>query len=113
MSEISEIKRKIQRAGLLVLVLLIVAVAAWLTTGGVSNCAIFKALLAESTLVQDKIDVRADEIVSKLDAMDRKLDTMDRKLDDSDKRLKSIDDKLDRLLQLANPPLPDGLQRVD
>lgn len=91
---------------LLLLVLLMVLVATWYTTGGVSNRTILDTLLAESSKIQDKVDTRADEIVHKLDAMDRKLDA-------SDKKLSSIEDKLDRLLRIANPPLPDGLQRVD
>lgn len=105
MNGLEKALRRIRRGSLWLIVLLIV-LATWYVSHGVSNRTILETLLAESARIQDKVDARADELGAKLEAMDRKLDAADRKLD-------ALDDKLDRLLRLAQPPLPDGLQKVD
>lgn len=91
--------RKI-RIAICVLILLLLALGAvWYVSGGVSNRTILDAVLAESSAIQNKVDQRADELSAKLDRADRKLDR--------------IEGKLDKLLEIANRPLPDGMERAE
>ena len=78
-----------------ILVLLLVAAGAaiwYLKFAGVTHEDIYDAVTAESTKVQSVVDDRYQKL-------DRKLDR--------------IESKLDKLLEIANRPLPDGMQRAE
>ena len=79
---------------IVILVLLLVAAGAaiwYLKFAGVTHEDIYDAVTAESTKVQSVVDDRYQKL-------DRKLDR--------------IESKLDKLLEIANRPLPDGMQRI-
>ena len=73
------------------LLLLIAAVAAiwFLKYSGVTHEDIYSAVTDESAEIQSVVDDRYQRL---------------------DKKLDSIESKLDRLLEIANRPLPDGMQ---
>lgn len=77
----------------ILLVLLVAAVAAiwYLKFAGVTHEDIYDAVTGESDKVQSVVDDRYQKL-------DRKLDR--------------IEGKLDKLLEIANRPLPDGMQRA-
>ena len=80
---------------IIILVVLLVAagVAIWyLKFAGVTHEDIYDAVTEESTKVQSVVDDRYQKL-------DRKLDR--------------IEGKLDKLLEIANRPLPDGMQRAE
>ena len=80
---------------IVVLILLLVALAAalwYLKFYGVTHEEIYEAVTEESAKVQAVVDDRYQRL-------DRKLDR--------------IEDKLDKLLEIANRPLPDGMQRAE
>ena len=80
---------------IVILVLLLVAAGAaiwYLKFSGVTHEDIYDAVTAESTKVQSVVDDRYQKL-------DRKLDR--------------IESKLDKLLEIANRPLPDGMQRAE
>ena len=80
---------------IVVLILLLIAVAAalwYLKFYGVTHEEIYEAVAEESAKVQSVVDDRYQRL-------DRKLDR--------------IEGKLDKLLELANRPLPDGMQRAE
>ena len=72
-----------------IILLALAAVALYLRFGGVTHERIYDAVTGESDAIQARIDDRYH-------ALDRKLDR--------------IEGKLDRLLEIANRPLPDNLQ---
>ena len=77
-----------------VLILLLIALAAalwYLKFYGVTHEEIYEAVAEESTKVQSVVDDRYQRL-------DRKLDR--------------IEGKLDKLLEIANRPLSDGMQRA-
>lgn len=77
-----------------VLILLLIALAAalwYLKFYGVTHEEIYEAVAEESAKVQSVVDDRYQRL-------DRKLDR--------------IEGKLDKLLEIANRPLPDGMQRA-
>ena len=79
---------------IVVLILLLIAVAAalwYLKFYGVTHEDIYEAVTEESVKVQSVVDDRYQRL-------DRKLDR--------------IEGKLDKLLEIANRPLPDGMQRA-
>ena len=79
--------------GILVLLLIAAGVTIWyLKFAGVTHEDISDAVTEESTKVQSVVDDRYQKL-------DRKLDR--------------IEAKLDKLLEIANRPLPDGMQRVE
>ena len=76
-----------------VALLLIAAAAIWyLKFAGVTHEDIYDAVTGESDKVQSVVDDRYRKL-------DRKLDR--------------IEGKLDKLLEIANRPLPDGMQRAE
>ena len=80
---------------IVVLILLLVALAAalwYLKFYGVTHEEIYEAVTEESAKVQNVVDDRFQKL-------DRKLDR--------------IEGKLDKLLEIANRPLPDGIQRAE
>ena len=80
---------------IVILVLLLVAAGAaiwYLKFAGVTHEDIYDAVTAESAKVQSVVDDRYQKL-------DRKLDR--------------IESKLDKLLEIANRPLPDGMQRAE
>ena len=80
---------------IVILVLMLVAAGAaiwYLKFAGVTHEDIYDAVTAESTKVQSVVDDRYQKL-------DRKLDR--------------IESKLDKLLEIANRPLPDGMQRAE
>ena len=80
---------------IVVLILLLIALAAalwYLKSYGVTHEEIYEAVAEESAKVQSVVDDRYQRL-------DRKLDR--------------IEGKLDKLLELANRPLPDGMQRAE
>lgn len=77
---------------IVILILLVIALGAaiwYLKFAGVTHEEIYEAVTEESVKVQNVVDDRY-----------RKLD----------KKLDRIEGKLDRLLEIANRPLPDGMQ---
>ena len=79
--------------GFLVLLLIAAGVTIWyLKFAGVTHEDIYDAVTEESTKVQSVVDDRYQKL-------DRKLDR--------------IEGKLDKLLKIANRPLPDGMQRAE
>ena len=79
--------------GILVLLLIAAGVTIWyLKFAGVTHEDIYDAVAEESTKVQSVVDDRYQKL-------DRKLDR--------------IEGKLDKLLKIANRPLPDGMQRAE
>ena len=80
---------------IVVLILLLIALAAvlwYLKFYGVTHEEIYEAVTEESVKVQSVVDDRYQRL-------DRKLDR--------------IEGKLDKLLEIANRPLPDGMQRAE
>ena len=79
-------------AVILVLLLIALGAAIWyLKFAGVTHEEIYGAVTGESARIQSAVDERYQKL-------DRKLDR--------------IEGKLDRLLEIANRPLPDGMQRA-
>ena len=79
---------------IVVLILLLIALAAalwYLKFCGVTHEDIYEAVTEESTKVQSVVDDRYQRL-------DRKLDR--------------IEGKLDKILEIANRPLPDGMQKA-
>ena len=79
---------------IVVLILLLVALAAalwYLKFYGVTHEEIYEAVTEESMKVQSVVDDRYQRL-------DRKLDR--------------IEGKLDKILEIANRPLPDGMQKA-
>ena len=78
-----------------ILILLVIALGAavwYLKFAGVTHEEIYEAVTEESAKVQSVVDDRYQKL-------DRKLDR--------------IESKLDKLLEIANRPLPDGMQRAE
>ena len=78
-----------------ILVLLAIALGAavwYMKFAGVTHEEIYGAVTEESTKVQNVVDDRYQKL-------DRKLDR--------------IEGKLDKLLEMANRPLPDGMKRAE
>ena len=86
--------RRIAFLVLLLLILLILAFEGWrlFADGGVSHRDLEKAILRESAAVREHMDVRCD-------ALERRLDR--------------IESKIDRLIDMATPKLPDGMRAVE
>ena len=80
---------------IVVLILLLIASASalwYLKFCGVTHEEIYEAVTEESAKVQSVVDDRFQKL-------DRKLDR--------------IESKLDKILEIANRPLPDGMQRAE
>ena len=78
---------------ILVLLLIAAAAAVWyLKFAGVTHEEIYDAVTEESAKVQNVVDDRYQKL---------------------DKKLDRIEGKLDKLLEIANRPLPDGMQRAE
>ena len=80
---------------IVILILLVIALGAavwYLKFAGVTHEEIREAVTDESTKVQSVVEDRFQKL---------------------DKKLDRIEGKLDKLLEMANRPLPDGMQRVD
>ena len=79
---------------IVVLILLLVALAAalwYLKFYGVTHEEIYEAVTEESMKVQSVVDDRYQRL---------------------DRRLDRIEGKLDKILEIANRPLPDGMQKA-
>ena len=79
----------------LVLILLMIALGAaiwYLKFSGVTHEDIYETVTEESAKVQAVVDDRYQKLDQKLDR---------------------IEEKLDKLLEIANRPLPDGMQRAE
>ena len=80
---------------IVILILLLIALAAalwYLKFCGVTHEEIYEAVTEESAKVQSVVDDRYQKL---------------------DKKLDRIEGKLDKLLEIANRPLPDGMQRAE
>ena len=80
---------------IIILILLLVALGAaiwYLKFTGVTHEAIYEAVTEESAKVQSVVDDRYQKLDQKLDR---------------------IEGKLDKLLEIANRPLPDGMRKMD
>ena len=80
---------------IIILILLLIALGAalwYLKFYGVTHEEIYEAVTKESARVQSVVDDRYQRL-------DRKLDR--------------IEGKLDKILEIANRPLPDGMQKVE
>ena len=78
-----------------ILILLVIALGAavwYLKFAGVTHEEIYDAVTEESAKVQSVVDDRYQKL---------------------DKKLDRIESKLDKLLEIANRPLPDGMQRAE
>lgn len=78
-----------------ILILLVIALGAavwYLKFAGVTHEEIYEAVTEESAKVQSVVDDRYQKL---------------------DKKLDRIEGKLDKLLEIANRPLPDGMQRAE
>ena len=80
---------------IVILILLMIALGAalwYLKFAGVTHEEIYDAVTEESAKVQNVVDDRYQKL---------------------DKKLDRIEGKLDKLLEIANRPLPDGMQRAE
>ena len=80
---------------IVILILLVIALGAavwYLKFAGVTHEEIYEAVTEESAKVQSVVDDRYQRL---------------------DKKLDRIEGKLDKLLEIANRPLPDGMQRAE
>ena len=78
---------------ILILLLIVLAASLWyLKFCGVTHEDIYEAVTEESTKVQSVVDDRYQRL---------------------DKKLDRIEGKLDKLLEIANRPLPDGMQKAE
>ena len=80
---------------IVILILLVIALGAavwYLKFAGVTHEDIYEAVTEESAKVQSVVDDRYQRL---------------------DKKLDRIEGKLDKLLEIANRPLPDGMQRAE
>ena len=80
---------------IVVLILLLIALAAalwYLKFYGVTHEEIYEAVTKESAKVQSVVDDRYQRL---------------------DRKLNRIEGKLDKLLEIANRPLPDGMQKAE
>ena len=80
---------------IVILILLVIALGAavwYLKFAGVTHEEISEAVTDESAKVQSVVDDRFQKL---------------------DKKLDRIEGKLDKLLEIANRPLPDGMRRAD
>ena len=78
-----------------IFILLVIALGAavwYLKFAGVTHEEIYEAVTGESAKVQVVVDDRYQKL---------------------DKKLDRIEGKLDKLLEIANRPLPDGMQRAE
>ena len=76
---------------ILILLVIVLGAAVWyLKFAGVTHEEIYEAVTEESAKVQSVVDDRYQKL---------------------DKKLDRIEGKLDKLLEIANRPLPDGMQR--
>ena len=91
---ISAMTKKFLIAGVLVVLLAILCMWLWLfyRDGGVTHRDLADLITAEGAATRTKVDERSD-------ALDAKLDR--------------IESKLDKLIQLATPRLPDGMKAVE
>ena len=77
---------------ILILLVIVLGAAVWyLKFAGVTHEEIYEAVTEESAKVQAVVDDRYQKL---------------------DKKLDRIEGKLDKLLEIANRPLPDGMQRA-
>ena len=80
---------------IVILIILVIALGAavwYLKFAGVTHEEIYGAVTEESAKVQSVVDDRYQKL---------------------DKKLDRIEGKLDKLLEIANRPLPDGMQRAE
>ena len=78
---------------ILILLVIVLGAAVWyLKFAGVTHEEIYEAVTEESAKVQAVVDDRYQKL---------------------DKKLDRIEGKLDKLLEIANRPLPDGMQRAE
>ena len=80
---------------IVILILLVIALGAavwYLKFAGVTHEEIYEAVTDESKEIQSVVDDRYQKL---------------------DKKLERIEGKLDRLLEIANRPLPDGMRRAE
>ena len=61
------------------------------------------------TVVSEADAIKAQS-AARFDAVESRLDRMEKKLDQIDARSARIESKLDRLIDLATPRLPDGMK---
>lgn len=93
---------KMKIALFLIVVLAIFGVALWLRYGGVTHGEISAAVNGCADRIERRVDAHSDELKSRLDV---RCSALEAKLD-------RIESKLDRLLEIARRPLPDGLKEV-
>ena len=80
---------------IVILIILVIALGAavwYLKFAGATHEEIYEAVTEESAKVQSVVDDRYQKL---------------------DKKLDRIEGKLDKLLEIANRPLPDGMQRAE
>lgn len=90
-------------------VVLVLSAVLYLRFGGVTHERIVGVVETESAAIQDVVE---EESVRTRVQVNARADALEGKLDALNRKFGSIETKLDRLLQIADRPLPDGLQEV-
>ena len=104
--------QKINVGVMLTILLLLLAFLVWFYVRwtGPSNAEIKSAVEAEADSLRSHVTECSGKVAEKVDSrvadLERGMEALDAKLD-------RIEAKLDKLIRLANPPLPDGLERAD
>lgn len=93
----------------LAVVVLVLSAVLYLRFGGVTHEKIVGVVETESVVIQDVVEAQAGRTRAQVDT---RADALEQKLDALNRKFGQIESKLDRLLQLADRPLPDGLQEV-
>jgi len=88
------------------LVAIALALLWWRRCGGVSHREIRTAVVSEAAAVRSLVDARCDAIERNQAMIMLKVDGLDAKLD-------AIGRKLDALMKMAEPQLPDGMSPAE
>ena len=98
-------KNKIRIAACAAVLLAVLVFLAWLFDGGVSNRMVRESVLDEGEKTRALLNARADAIESRLSRIAKVELAIDEKLS-------RVEKKLDALVELATPKLPDGMREV-
>ena len=96
---------KLRIAIALIVVLVLLVLGFWLGWRGADG----RFVELRETVVSEADAIKAQS-AARFDAVESRLDRMEKKLDQIDARSARIESKLDRLIDLATPRLPDGMK---
>ena len=105
-AEERSMKNKIRIAACAAVLLAVLVFLAWLFDGGVSNRMVRESVLDEGEKTRALLNARADAIESRLSSIAKVELAIDEKLS-------RVEKKLDALVELATPKLPDGMREVE